>query len=148
MRSPAPCWSGELASEASTPVRNAVTLPGITRSATAVSRAWSIAVPVARSRLGAGAPAGPGSRSSGMITNGPPASWAGVSLTVPTTRTMSGAVADSVSSWTGRVPRMAAADGDASTGTTAPGGSTRPGAAAPIRPAGKGGNGVPATTAA
>ena len=37
MRSPAPCWSGELASEASTPVRNVVTLPGITRSATAVS---------------------------------------------------------------------------------------------------------------
>jgi hypothetical protein len=59
---PAPCWSGELASEASTPVRNVVTLPGIARSATAVSFVWSIAEPVARSRLGAGAPAGPGSR--------------------------------------------------------------------------------------
>ena len=98
--------------------------------------------------MGTGAPAGPGSPSSGMITNDPPAGWAGVSPTMPTTRTISGPIADSVSSWIGRLPRMAAADGEASTGTTAPKGSARVGAAAPIRPAGRDGNGVPATTAA
>ena len=43
---------------------------------------------------------------------------------------------------------MAAAAGDASTGTTVPKGSSRVGAAAPIWRAGKDGNGVPATTAA
>jgi hypothetical protein len=46
----------------------------------------------------------------------------------------------------GAEPRMAAAAGEASTGTVAPGTSVPP--AAPILPVGKAGNGVPATTAA
>jgi hypothetical protein len=50
-------------------------------------------------------------------------------------------------SWTAPVPRMAAADGEASTGTVAPEDSVRP-VAAPIFAVGKAGNGVPATTAA
>ena len=87
MISPAPCCSGELASEASTAVRKVVMLPGSTRSATAVSRASLIADPVTRSMLGAGEPACPGRVSSGMTTKDPPAGWAGVLASRPATRT-------------------------------------------------------------
>ena len=55
--SPAPCWSGELASEASTPVRNVVTLPGDHPVGPPRSAGCGRSPePVARSRLGAGAP--------------------------------------------------------------------------------------------
>ena len=83
-----------------------------------------------------------------MTTKAPPPGWAGVLSMMPATRTLSGPTAPSVLSWTGAVPRMAAADGEASTGTVAPSGSGVAGAAVPISWAGKGVNGVPATTAA
>ena len=149
MRSPAPCWSGELASEASTPVRNVMTLPGITRSATAVSRAWSIAEPVARSRLGAGAPARPGQPEQRHDHERPARGLGG------------GFAHDAHDPHHERfhrgqrveLDRPGAEDGggrrrrqhrDDGAEAAAPGS----GAAAPIRRAGKDGNGVPATTAA
>ena len=63
MISPAPCCSGELASEASTAVRKVRRLPGITLWATAESWAWSIAEPVTSTALGqrAGRPGRAGS---------------------------------------------------------------------------------------
>ena len=82
-----------------------------------------------------------------MTTKAPPPGWAGVLLRVPATRTLNGPIAVSVVSCVAPVPRMAAADGEASTGTVAPKGMIPP-AAVPILAAGKAGNGVPATTAA
>ena len=97
--------------------------------------------------VGSGWPAGPGRICSGMTTKAPPPGWAGVLLRVPATRTLSGPIAVSVVSCVAPVPRIAAADGEASTGTVAPKGVLPPGAV-PILAAGKAGYGVPATTAA
>ena len=83
-----------------------------------------------------------------MTTKGPPAGRAGVSPRTPATRTLSGPIADSVLSWPAPLSRTARADGEASTGTVAPSGSTVRGAALPILPAGKAENGVSATMAA
>ena len=71
MMSPAPCCSGELASEASTAVRKVSALPG-NLSVTAESWASSIAEPVTSTVLGRGCPAGPGRVCSGMTTKAPP----------------------------------------------------------------------------
>src|SRR5208282_2819161 len=124
----APCCSGELASEASTAARKVMTLPGITLLATADSWASSIAEPVTSIMLGAGEPAGPGRVSIGMTTKAPPPGWAGVLLRMPATRTLNGPIGYSELSRVAPAPRMAAADGEASTGTVAPKDSAPPGA--------------------
>src|SRR5580700_8696993 len=103
--------------------------------------------PVTRTMLSAGRPDGPGSRSSGMITNVPPPGSAGVSSRVPATRTVNGPAGTPDVSWVAPWPRTAAASGEASTGTGGPEDRTPPGAA-PIAVAGKAGNGVLATSAA
>ena len=113
-----------------------------------MSLAWLIEVPLTRSRFGTGAPVGPLRVRSGMTTKAPPAGRAGVLARMPATRTVSGPIAPSVLSWTGAWPSTVAADGEASTGTVAPSGIGVVGAAFPIWPAGKAGNGVSATTAA
>ena len=82
-----------------------------------------------------------------MTTKAPPPGWAGVLLRVPATRTLNGPIADSEVSCVAPAPRMAAADGEASTGTVASKGMMPP-VAVPILAAAKAGNGVSATTAA
>ena len=57
MISPAPCWSGEPVSEASTAARNVMMLSGIHLPTTAESWASSMAEPVTSTMLGAGWPA-------------------------------------------------------------------------------------------
>ena len=85
-----PCSSGEPAREASTAERKVIVLPGRARLATADSRAWSIPEPLTRMMSGAGRPSGPGRVRSAMMANAPPPGRAGVALSVPATRTVTG----------------------------------------------------------
>src|ERR1700683_1857911 len=100
--------------------------------------------PLTRIRFGAGWPPGPGSVSCGITMNVPPPGWAGVLARMPTTRPLNGPTGDSEVSCVVPRPRTPAADGEASTGTTA-GAVPEDG---PTLAAGKDGYGVVAVTAA
>ena len=125
-------------------------LPGITLPATAVSWARSMALPVTRTMLGAGWPAGPGRVSSGMTTKVPPPGWAGVLLRMPATRTLTGPIGYSEVSCVAPRAEEGRGGGRGEHRHRGAGGqySAAPRPGADLAPAGNAGNGVPATTAA
>ena len=142
----APCGSGELTSPESTAERNLIRAPGIWVATTADSRASLIDDPVTSTMLAAARLPRPASPCCGMIRKAPPAGWAGVLAACPTIRTLiwPGVYSDLIlaTAW----PRLAAAAGEASTGTVVAGDSGPPEATL-IAGTGTAGNGVPATTA-